>query len=188
MNPPAVMPPSFDSVHRKAISAAASLLPDQTIDRTPDSDFSRSISTADIEQVKAIIDKHPPKSARGSDEIRYREVLCIPNDALRELFQAYRIIGLESCLLKTLTLLIALRLRKWMTSCNLLPDSQNGFRSGNRTNNNSFILRCAIEKACASRKPLYICFVDFSNAFPWTDHAALWLKLHRQGVGGPMFD
>ena len=219
MNPPAILPPSFDGVHHRTISATASLLPDRTTDRTPDSDFSRPISVTDIEEVKAIIVKHPPKSARGSDEIRYKDVLCIPNDALRDLFQAcvdrgdipldwllatlvailkrgksskdpnsYRIIGLESCLLKTLTLLIALRLRKWMTACNLLPNSQNGFRSGNRTNNNSFILRCAIEKARASQKPLFVCFVDFSNAFPWTNHAALWLKLHRQGVGGPMFD
>ncbi|KAF7973841.1 hypothetical protein HWV62_14128, partial [Athelia sp. TMB] len=47
---------------------------------------------------------------------------------------------------------------------------------------------CAIEKARASKLPLYVCFVDFSNAFPWTDRAALWLKLHGHGLGGPLFD
>lgn len=53
---------------------------------------------------------------------------------------SYRLVDLESWLLKTLTLLIALCLHKCMTTCNLLPDSQNSFRSRNRTHNNSFIL------------------------------------------------
>jgi hypothetical protein len=40
---------------------------------------------------------------------------------------SYRIIALESCLLKILTLLINRRLREWMEDRNILPDSQNGF-------------------------------------------------------------
>ena len=37
-------------------------------------------------------------------------------------------------------------------------------------------------------KPLYVTFVDLSNAFPSTDQALLWLKLLRRGATGPMFD
>ena len=92
--------------------------------------------------------------------------------------ESYRLIGLESCLLKVLTLLIAKRLCAWVAECQLLPASQNGFREGYRTNNNAFSLRCAIDKARAMGMTLYVSFVDCSNAFPWTDHPTLWLKLY----------
>ncbi|KAK7684255.1 hypothetical protein QCA50_012579 [Cerrena zonata] len=39
----------------------------------------------------------------------------------------YRTIGLESCLVKTLTLLIDRRLRKWSDELDAVPSSQNGF-------------------------------------------------------------
>lgn len=54
---------------------------------------------------------------------------------------SYRIIALECCLLKFLTLLCITRLRAWMEAIGLLPDSQYGFRLGMRTQNCSFILR-----------------------------------------------
>lgn len=55
--------------------------------------------------------------------------------------ESYRTIGLESCRLKTLTLLIDRRLRAWAEDVKRIPDSQNGTRSGFRTFNNAFILR-----------------------------------------------
>jgi hypothetical protein len=61
--------------------------------------------------------------------------------------EGYRLVRLECCLLKVLTLLIDRRLQAWAEANNVLPDSQNGFREGYRTHNNSFILRVAIEKA-----------------------------------------
>lgn len=66
----------------------------------------------------------------------------------------YRTIGLESCLVKTLTLLIDRRLREWSDTAGRIPDSQNGFRSKHRTNNNAFVLRTAIEKARSERSTL----------------------------------
>lgn len=108
----------------------------------------------------------------------------------RDLFMpdSYRAIGLQSCMLKFLTLLIDRRLVEWMEDVDVLPDSQNGFRAHNRTHNNAFILRSAIETAHAQGKVLYVAFVDLENAFPSTDLATLWLKLQELGVGGPMFD
>ena len=75
-----------------------------------------------------------------------------------------------------------------MKDVDLLPHSQNGFCEGYQTNNNAYILCCAIDKARSQNRPLYVAFVDCSNAFPWTDHATLWLKLYHKGVGGPLFD
>ncbi|KAK0221114.1 hypothetical protein EDD85DRAFT_734483, partial [Armillaria nabsnona] len=59
---------------------------------------------------------------------------------------------------------------------------------GNRTHNNSFILRTAIDQAHAQGRILYVAFVDLENAFPSTDLSTLWLKMRRLGVGGPIFD
>jgi hypothetical protein len=100
----------------------------------------------------------------------------------------YRIIGLESCLLKALTLLIHKRMTDWANAYKPIPDYQNGFREGYRTNNNPFILRCVNEWAYAKGLTVYVAAVDATNAFPLTDHPTLWLKLQRMGMGGALFD
>jgi hypothetical protein len=102
--------------------------------------------------------------------------------------ESYRIIALESCVLKILTLLIHKRITDWADSRAQIPDFQNGFRSGYRTNNNPFILRCVKEWAQAQRRTLYVATVDATNAFISTDHPTLWLKLLRMGMGGAIFD
>ncbi|KAF5320338.1 hypothetical protein D9611_011279 [Ephemerocybe angulata] len=96
----------------------------------------------------------------------------------------YRTIGLESCLLKFMTLLINGRLVEWAEERKLIPPSQNGFRAGYRTNNNVFVLRCAEDKARAEKKPLYAAFVDMTNAFPSTEQSTLWLKMRNWGQEG----
>jgi ribonuclease HI len=101
---------------------------------------------------------------------------------------SYRTIGLESCLLKLVTLLIHLRLTEWASARAIIPPSQNGFRETYRTNNNAFILRCSIDKARSLGKTLYVGSVDISNAFPSTEHATMWVKLLRHGAGGKIFD
>lgn len=102
--------------------------------------------------------------------------------------ESYRLIGLECCLLKVLTLLIDMRIREWAEAYKILPDSQNGFREKYRTHNNSFVVRCAIDKARAEGKNLHVAFVDLTNAFPSTDLPTLWIKLFNAGVAGPLFD
>jgi len=44
--------------------------------------------------------------------------------------ESYCLVGLESCLLKMVTLLIAKRIHNWVQENDLLPLSQNGFREG----------------------------------------------------------
>ncbi|KAH9834668.1 uncharacterized protein C8Q71DRAFT_711267, partial [Rhodofomes roseus] len=53
---------------------------------------------------------------------------------------------------------------------------------------NTFVLWAAIEKAQKLGKPLYVAFVDLSNAFPSDDQPSLWVKLHEAGFSGPLFD
>lgn len=99
-----------------------------------------------------------------------------------------RTVGLESCMLKFVTLLMHKRLYDWAERHGILPASQNGFREGYRTNNNAFVLRCMIERARASDRSLFVAFVELSNAFPSTDQDTLWLRLHDMGVSGCIFD
>jgi hypothetical protein len=101
---------------------------------------------------------------------------------------SYRLVGLECCLLKVLTLLIDRRLWAWAEANKFLPDSQHRFREGYRTHNNSFILRTAVEKARSQGKTLYVAFIDLKNVFPLTDLPTLWSKLFKAGVSGPLFD
>ncbi len=100
----------------------------------------------------------------------------------------YRAIGLESVVLKMMTYIIHKKLLHWANKLGAIPPSQNGFRPGFRTNNNVFILRTMIEQARAEGKTLWVGFVDISNAFPSTDRTTLWLKLHKLGFTGKMFD
>ncbi|KAF5378200.1 hypothetical protein D9615_007560 [Tricholomella constricta] len=101
---------------------------------------------------------------------------------------SYRVIALESCVLKVVMLLIHQRITEWAEANRHIPESQNGFRAHRRTNDNPFILRCAWENAKANKEPLFVAAIDATNAFPSTDHPSLWLKLTRLGMGGPLFD
>lgn len=100
----------------------------------------------------------------------------------------YRMIALECCLLKLLTLIIDSRIRTFAEREGLIPNSQNGFRPGYRTENNAFILRIAAEKAHRLQRPLFVTFVDLSNAFPSVNHSILWLKFIHSKITGPIID
>ncbi len=86
---------------------------------------------------------------------------------------SYRTVGLESCILKFVTLLMMRRFVAWADSRKLIPPSQNGFRKGFRTNNNASILRRAIEKVKSIGKTLWIASIDITNAFPSVDCSTL---------------
>ncbi|KAJ7704821.1 hypothetical protein B0H17DRAFT_889187, partial [Mycena rosella] len=102
---------------------------------------------------------------------------------------SYRLIALESYFLKALTMLIHWRMiYDWAGARGLIPDWQNGFRPGYRTNNNPLILQCLRDWAKAHGHDLYIAAVDTSNAFPSMDQPTLWLKLFRLGMGAAIFD
>jgi hypothetical protein len=86
-------------------------------------------------------------SKRDGPSIWFRTVIIgLPKKGkLRTHLDSYRIIALESCILKALTLLIHRRITEWANARGLIPNYQNGFREGYRTNNNPFILRCIKE-------------------------------------------
>ena len=219
LNPSPELPWDVDRNVTQLRDILSGLIPQVTMDHTPQRFFSRPFLLDEVESAKRHLARRNTKGSPGLDGVSYQTVLDIPNDILLRLFnsciqsldaphswlttvlvgvlkqgkpatspQSYRLVGLECCLLKALTLLIDRRIRAWAEENAVLPDSQNGFREGYRTHNNSFVLRTAIEKARAEGKALYVAFVDLKNAFPSTHLPTLWLKLFRYGVSGPLFD
>ncbi|KAJ6551324.1 hypothetical protein B0H19DRAFT_950219 [Mycena capillaripes] len=188
LNPPAEIPDSFDGNLHEIATALNDTIPGRTQDRTPQRFFSRKITVADIQQIKKKLRKKTSRRSSGIDEVTYAKIMTIPNEALVKLFQTYRLVGMECGLLQMYTMLLDERLREWGDANDFIPDSQNGFRPNRRTDDNSFILLCAIQHARAEGKTLYVFFGDITNAFPYTDVARLWTDMYAAGVSGPMFD
>ncbi|KAK0217538.1 hypothetical protein EDD85DRAFT_894345, partial [Armillaria nabsnona] len=197
MNPPSSPSSHIDPVLKSVADLLAESLPDHTEDRSPLQSFSRLVLAADVDRGKEHFEVNGANAAAGVDSISQKDVLAIPTEELVRLFnyclQSNEIphawlLRLQSCLMKLLTLIIEYRVTEWMDNANILPRSQNGFRRGNRTHNNSFILRTTIDRAHADGHVLYVAFVDLENAFPSTDLSVLWTKMRRLGVGGAMYD
>nr|GAT46372.1 predicted protein [Mycena chlorophos] len=195
-NAPRILPAQFDANTYKMNHLRAVLIPDSTVDSTPEQFFSRQFQ-AELEIPKLIthLEKHPSRSATGEDArdvpsawLKATTVGILKPGKPATDPASYRLVVLESCGLKGLTTLVHMRITEWSNARKLIPPWQNGFREKFRTNNNPFILRCAKEWASANGRTLYVAYVDFSNAFPWTDQETLWLKLRKLGMSGPIFD
>ena len=61
---------------------------------------------------------------------------------------------------------------------------QNGFKQRRRAIDNAYILNSVIEKSIATKRPLYVCFVDFKSAFDIVNRSALLYKMQKCGIGG----
>ncbi|EIN14586.1 hypothetical protein PUNSTDRAFT_56960, partial [Punctularia strigosozonata HHB-11173 SS5] len=188
MNPDPIPDPSFDHLHHELNRLLVACMPERTQDRTLGQHFSRLFETGDVEWLKKRLHDKGARGAAGVDDASYGDLMAIPNAQLLYLYNDYRIIGLECCLLKGLTLLIERRIRTWAAELNIIPRSQNGFRPGYRTNNNAFIFRSMVEACRAKGQTLYVAVMDLTNAFPRTDHDTLWSKLYRMGASGPLID
>ncbi|KAJ6613470.1 hypothetical protein B0H10DRAFT_1805566, partial [Mycena sp. CBHHK59/15] len=106
----------------------------------------------------------------GIDAVSYSKIMTIPNKVLVQLYNtcvktinSYYLVGLECCLLKVLTLLFDERLREWTDANDMVPDSQTGFHPGHCTNDNIFILLCAVHWARAEQAKVTKFFFWCSN-------------------------
>ncbi|KAJ7433879.1 hypothetical protein B0H11DRAFT_1694619, partial [Mycena galericulata] len=126
-------------------------IPPSTTDRIPEHFFSRLFEISDIERMKRKLRDRSLNSTHGVDYVSYHKIATFLVGILKlgkpgDDPDSYRLVPLECCLLKCLTLLINMCIRAWVETYNILPDSQNGFGEKHRTHNNSFILRCAIDR------------------------------------------
>ena len=63
-----------------------------------------------------------------------------------------------------------------------LPDIQAGFRKGKGTKDQIANIRWIIEKAREFRKNIYLCFIDYVEAFDYVDHNKQWKVLKEMGI------
>ena len=63
-----------------------------------------------------------------------------------------------------------------------LPDVQAGFRKGRGTRGQIANIRCIMEKAKEFQKNIYLCFIDYANAFDYVDHNKLWKSLKETEI------
>ncbi|KAJ4476019.1 hypothetical protein C8J55DRAFT_431989, partial [Lentinula edodes] len=179
MNPPDPRTTSFDPQILQQETNHANAIPNPSPPSAFPS-FNSVICENVIATIKSYLKRTTHSDSTGADLITYSIVQDIDNDRLASFFDHpnnYRAIALESCILKFASLLLHLKLSQALEEAHILPASQNGFRAGYRTNNNVFILRTLIEKAKSLGDPLYVAFVDISNAFPSMNQSSLWNKL-----------
>ena len=65
---------------------------------------------------------------------------------------------------------------------------QFGFKQDARTSDNIFILNSLIQRQNLKKKPLYVCFVDFTKAFDYINRSALYYKLIMRGIHGKLLN
>ena len=100
----------------------------------------------------------------------------------------YRGIAITNILGKVFSIILNNRLEKFITSNNLIDDTQIGFKKNCRTSDHMFILQTLIDKYVKKLKsPLYVCFVDFRKAYDSVWRQALMFKLLSQNVSGMFF-
>ena len=92
----------------------------------------------------------------------------------------YRTISLISHTSKVLLKVIQKRLERFLVD--ELPNKQAGFKIGSGTRDHIFNIRTIMEKYREYKKPIYLCFIDYSKAFDCVDHERLWCTLHQMGT------
>lgn len=209
MNAPEPPPKAFNMRFKQAAEDRARAIPTPSVNQSSDRTFDRMVTEDDIAWAKDHLKSHSRTAAGMDrvhyDKIINIEnnVLCriineciehndVPVVWLTTLIAAipkrgkplsevnsYRTVGLESCFLKLICLLIQKRIYDWAEAKGIIPPSQNGFREKYRTNNNAFVLRCMIERARAEGRTLWVAFLDITHA--QGEPLLLQTSIHPQG-------
>ena len=94
----------------------------------------------------------------------------------------YRCISLVAHAGKILLMIIARSLSEYCERVGILPEEQSGFRPNRSTTDMMFVVRRLQELAREKRIPLYVCFIDFTEAYDSVDRTLFWTVLVRFGV------
>jgi hypothetical protein len=120
---------------------------------------------------------------------------CVPEDWTLVLLQPihkkgdnsdpsnFRPIALATTILKLFTTIMSSRLKIWMDKHKTISDFQCGFRSKIGTVEQIFCLMTLIQSQL--RKPkgkLFVCYVDCSSAYDFTNQSILWSTLSQAGI------
>ena len=115
-----------------------------------------------------------------------KSIICpLFNGGNTENTSDYRGILLLDVMGKIFTRIIANRLNQWAESHDKYAGSQNGYRTGRSTTDNTFTLMACAQKYSSKKKGrMYCLFIDFSSAFDRVQHKLLWYVLMKNGITG----
>ena len=83
---------------------------------------------------------------------------------------------------KILLKILARRLSEYYERVGILPEEHISFRPNHSTTDMMFVIHRLQELARKKRIPLYVCFIDLTNAYNSVDQTLLWTVLARFGV------
>ena len=72
--------------------------------------------------------------------------------------------------------------------CEILNDSQNGFRKGRSTVDHILTLTSIIETRKLKRQSTFAAFIDFKKAYDAIDRTLLFTKLNHLGITSHMYN
>ena len=133
---------------------------------------------------------HMFQSGKVPDLWRQAIIKPIPKSSLSDprIPLQYRGISLLSTVYKIYSSILNKRLIKVVEENHIYCEEQNGFRKSRSCMDHIFTLTSIIRNQKNSRKPTFICFVDFQKAFDSIDRALLFYKLRKLKVGGKFFE
>lgn len=118
------------------------------------------------------------------DDMKIAKVLPLHKSGERNLFTNYRPVSILPQFSKILEKLFYIRLEKFVSKCNILNDSQYGFRSKRSTSMAVLDLVEKISNSIDKNKPTIGVFIDLKKAFDTVDHKILLQKLCFYGIRG----
>ena len=111
---------------------------------------------------------------------------CLPKKANLSLPANFRGIQMLAALSALYDRIIAIRLRKWSGTNNIVNFLQSAFQKGKSTIHQIFTLRIIIEIAKQTNTTIYIGFFDLAKAFDKVSRVLLLKNLIEQGIGNCM--
>ena len=94
---------------------------------------------------------------------------------------------MSSCLGKLFNSVINSRLYAFIEKNKIIPQEQIGFKRNHRTADHIFIIKNLLEYYKKRRKALFLCFVDFKQAFDTVWHTGLLYKLAECGISSRVY-
>ena len=122
--------------------------------------------------------KYPPSWSLGF-------IATIHKKGNKSLPENYRGLTINNCLGKVFNSILNERLLEHLNKNKIITKFQIGFKKDSRTVDHIFVFKTLLDKYLKQlHKKLYVCFVDFKNAFPSVWHNGLFHKLQKMGING----